>query len=158
MNESSLLLLFVWHGAGWLYFSDTVCEWMGQLNGRHLTRGNLFVLFSLSLSLDSCNVLSSLSLDYLCLESQLDVSSSFFFVFFLFWGCPHTVLRRCSRPHHPTIIYHLSITSPDVSFLRCHLWSGRLFLPDTMWVGEWVGYLWQDSAADKRGICRVSVN
>ena len=60
--------------------------------------------------------------------------------FTLSFGCPHTVLGRCSWPHHPTIMYHLSITSPDVSFL--HAISGLfdyIFL--TLYVGGWVGGL-----------------
>ena len=111
------------------------CMWVGMWVG-HLMAGTpqgvtFFVLFSLSLSLDSCDVLSSLSLDYLCLESQLEFHHPF--SLFSFYGCPHTVLGRCGRPHHLT--YVLSITSPDVlSYVS--LWSGRLFLPDTVcgWV------------------------
>ena len=119
-----------------------VGEWVGHLTAGAPQGVTFFVLFSLSLSLDSCDILSSLSLDYLCLESQLDVSSSFFFLFSFYFGCPHTALGRCSRPLHPTITYHLSITSPDVSFLHAvYGLVDYIFL--TLWVGEWVGYLWQ---------------
>ena len=57
------------------------------------------------------------------------------------FGCPHTVLGRCSWPHHPTIMYHLSITSPDVSFL--HAISGLvdyIFLTLCGWVSGRVTY------------------
>ena len=61
--------------------------------------------------------------------------------FTLSFGCPHTVLGRCSRPHYPTIMYHLSIKSPDVSFL--HAVSGLvdyIFLTLCGWVSGRVTY------------------
>ena len=61
--------------------------------------------------------------------------------FTLSLGCQHTVLGRCSWPHHPTIMYCLSITSPDVSFL--HAISGLvnyIFLTLCGWVSWWVTY------------------
>ena len=60
--------------------------------------------------------------------------------FTLSFGCSHTVLGRCSWPHHPTIMYRLSITSPDVSFL--HAISGLVdYIFLTLYVGGWVGGL-----------------
>ena len=58
--------------------------------------------------------------------------------FTLSFGCPHTVLGRCSWPHHPNITYHLSNTLPDVSFL--HAVCGLVdYILLTLYVGGWVG-------------------
>ena len=78
--------------------------------------------------------------DFLTLETSDTCALWITWWFTLSFGCPHTVLGRCSWPHHPTITYRLSFMSPDVSFLHavCGL-VNYIFL--TLYLGGWVGGL-----------------